>query len=51
MCIHSFIAIHENHLDVRTDERAVAIIGKYYPLNRFPQKTMYALEELLPKGS
>ncbi len=38
------------HLDVRTCERAVAIIGKYYPLDRFPQKPMYALAELLPKG-
>lgn len=39
------------HLDVRTYGKAVAIIRKYYPLDRFPQKTMYALAELLPKGS
>jgi hypothetical protein len=38
------------HLDVRTYDKAVAIIGKYYPLDRFPQKTLYALAELLPKG-
>ncbi len=38
------------HLDVRTYDKAVAIIGKYYPLDQFPQKTLYALAELLPKG-
>jgi hypothetical protein len=38
-------------LDVRSYERALEIIGKYYPLERFPQKTLYALEELLPKRS
>jgi hypothetical protein len=37
------------HLDVRTYENALAIIEKYYPLERFPQKTFYALAELLPK--
>jgi hypothetical protein len=36
-------------LEVRTYERAVAIVTKYYPLERFPQKTLYALAELLPK--
>jgi hypothetical protein len=25
------------------------VITRYYPLERFPQKTMYALAELLPK--
>jgi hypothetical protein len=38
------------HLDVRTYDEAVAIIGRYYPLDRFPQKTLYALAELLPRG-
>ena len=38
------------HLDVRTYDKAVSIIEKYYPLDRFPQKTLYALAELLPKG-
>lgn len=38
-------------LDVRAYENALAIITKYYPLERFPQKTLYALAELLPKPS
>jgi len=37
------------HLDIRSFERAVEIITKYYPLERFPQKSLYALGELLPK--
>jgi hypothetical protein len=36
------------HLDIRTYEQAVAVITRYYPLERFPQKTLYALAELLP---
>jgi len=36
------------HLDVRSYRQAVSILEKYYPLERFPQKTLYALEELLP---
>jgi hypothetical protein len=36
-------------LEIRTYEKAVAVITKYYPLDRFPQKTLYALAELLPK--
>ncbi len=35
------------HLDVKTYEAAVQIITCFYPLDRFPQKTLYALEELL----
>jgi hypothetical protein len=35
------------HLDVRSYEQALTILTKYYPLERFPQKTLYALEELL----
>lgn len=38
------------HLDIRSYDKAVAIIAKYYPLDRFPQKTLYALAELLPKS-
>jgi hypothetical protein len=38
-------------LEVRSYDQALEIIGKYYPLERFPQKTLYALEELLPKRS
>ena len=36
------------HLDIRDYERAVGVITRYYPLDRFPQKTLYALAELLP---
>jgi hypothetical protein len=39
------------HLDIRTQERALAVITKYYPLERFPQKTLYALAELLPHSA
>ena len=38
-------------LDIRTYDQAIAIITKYYPLDRFPQKTLYALQELLPESS
>jgi hypothetical protein len=38
-------------LEVRSYDRAVAIVTKYYPLERFPQKTLYALAELLPKST
>jgi hypothetical protein len=38
------------HLGVESYERAIAILSKYYPLERFPQKTLYALAELLPQG-
>ena len=37
------------HLALGSYEQAVAIITRYYPLERFPQKTLYALGELLPK--
>jgi hypothetical protein len=37
------------HLDIRTYDTAITIIKKYYPLDRFPQKTLYALSEILPK--
>jgi hypothetical protein len=36
------------HLDIRTYEHAVAVMTRYYPIERFPQKTLYALAELLP---
>ena len=36
------------HLDIRSAEHAQKIISRYYPLERFPQKTLYALAELLP---
>ena len=37
-------------LEIRTHEKAVSVITKYYPLERFPQKTLYALAELLPNS-
>lgn len=37
-------------LDVRSYEQALSIVAKYYPIERFPQKTLYALEGLLPKA-
>jgi len=37
------------HLDIDSYEQAVAVITRFYPLERFPQKTLYALAELLPK--
>jgi hypothetical protein len=36
-------------LDVRSFDAAIGIITKYYPLEQIPQKTLYALPELLPK--
>jgi hypothetical protein len=39
------------HLDVRSYDQAVGIITRYYTLERFPQKTLNALAELLPKHS
>jgi hypothetical protein len=36
-------------LEIRTYDKAVTIITQYYPLERFPQKTLFALAELLPK--
>jgi hypothetical protein len=37
------------HLDIRSYEKAIAVITRYYPKERFPQKTLYALAELLPR--
>jgi hypothetical protein len=36
------------HLNIATCEQAVQVISRFYPLERFPQKTLYALGELLP---
>jgi hypothetical protein len=38
-------------LEIRTYDKAISLLTKYYPLERFPQKTLYALAELLPKPS
>ena len=35
------------YLNITQYQKAVEIITQYYPLKRFPQKTLYALEELL----
>lgn len=37
------------HLDVTSYDKALELVTRYYPLQRFPQKTLYALAELLPK--
>ena len=37
------------HLDIRDYQQAVAVITRYYPIERFPQKTLYALAEILPR--
>ncbi len=39
------------HLDIVNVDVARAVITKYYPLERFPQKALYALEELLPEAN
>ena len=36
-------------LEITSYQNAVTVISKYYPLERFPQKTCNALEEILPK--
>ncbi len=36
------------HLNVTRYEQAVEIISRFYPVDSFPQKTLYALGELLP---
>ena len=37
------------HLGIESYEQAMAVITRFYPLERFPQKTLYALGELLSK--
>jgi len=39
------------HLDIQSYEKAISVIEPYYPLEQFPQKALYALGELLPKGA
>ena len=38
------------HLGIAGFDRAKEIITRYYPIERFPQKTLYALDELLGGG-
>lgn len=37
------------HLAIGSYEQAVAVIMRFCPLNRLPQKTLYALAELLSR--
>lgn len=37
-------------LDIRSTEKAIVTVTRYYPLERFPQKSLYALEDLLPRS-
>ncbi len=34
-------------LNLETYQQAIDVITRYYPMERFPQKTLYALQELL----
>jgi hypothetical protein len=38
------------HLGIASYPEALAQITRFYPLERFPQKTLHALEELLARG-
>lgn len=38
------------YLNITSYQGALEIITRYYPLKRFPQKTLYALEELTEKN-
>jgi hypothetical protein len=38
------------YLNVTKPESAREILARFYPLERFPQKTFYALEEMLTEG-
>jgi hypothetical protein len=39
------------YLNVERYEAALEIVTRYYPVERFPQKTLYALEEMLEPGA
>lgn len=39
------------HIGIRNYDDALEIINRYYPVERFPQKSLYALEELLEDDS
>jgi hypothetical protein len=39
------------HLDLNSYDQTVKTITRFYPLERFPQKTLYALEELFNRGT
>lgn len=35
------------YLNIETYKQAIEVIARFYPIDRFPQKTLYALQELL----
>jgi hypothetical protein len=35
------------YLNIESYDKAIEVLAKYYPIERFPQKTFYALEEIL----
>src|SRR5690606_15896620 len=35
-------------LNIANRDEALRVLAKYYPLERYPQRTLYMLEELLP---
>ncbi len=37
------------HLDLKNYQEALGVITRFYPLERFPQKTLYALEEIFER--
>jgi hypothetical protein len=39
------------HIGLSKYQDALAVIAKYYPIEQFPQKALYALEELLDNDS
>jgi hypothetical protein len=47
-CFEADVRYLLRHMDIRSYDRALAVIEKYFALERFPQKTLYALQELLP---
>ncbi len=38
------------YLNIETYQQACDVIAKYYPIERFPQKTLYALEEIIEEN-
>lgn len=39
------------YLNLKTYQEAVELMTRFYPLERFPQKTLYALEEIFERRS
>ena len=38
------------YLNINNYETAVDVVVRYYPIEQVPQKTLYALEEMLDEG-